>query len=125
MLTFSCEKFKIYDCSNCLDEMPYEVKLTIRLKPVFTIDEEGYNVSVYKGKVDDKILIDERRAREDFFVYGLVNQEYSAIAWQIVDGVKYNIVSGTTIKVVSQDDFCEDECYIVTDNEIDLRKKFN
>ena len=124
ILAFSCEKLEIYDCSNCLDSIPAEPTLYIKLRSALG-NEPSYHVRVYKGKIEDNILIDERVTCCDFNIYGLINQEYSAIATQFADGIKYNIVSGTTIKVVSQDDFCEDVCYIVTDNEIDLRKKYN
>ncbi len=124
LLIFSCEKMKIYNCDNCLDEMPYEVKLKIRLIPIFSFSEEGYYVRVYKGKIEDNILIDERTAWKEFDIYGLVNQEYSAISTQTVDGIEYNIVSSTTIKVESRDDYCEEVCYIVINDNIDLRKRF-
>lgn len=124
LLVFSCEKLKIYDCNNCLDSIPYEVRLNIRLITLIG-DDPSYLVRVYKGKIEDNILIDERTTRNEFHIFGFINQEYSAIATQVYNGIEYNIVSGTTIKVVSQDDYCEDVCYIVTDNEIDLRKRFN
>lgn len=101
--------------------MPYEVKLKIRLIPIY---DEGYYVRVYKGKIEDNILIDERNAWEGFYVNALVNQEYSAIATQISDNKEYNIVSSTTIKIESREDYCEEVCYIVTYDNIDLRIRY-
>ncbi len=103
--------------------MPYEVSITIRLTPL-PPDVPDYQVRIYKGKIDDNILLDEFTAWEEFNIYGLVNQEYSAIATQIIDGQEYNIVGSTTIKVESQDDYCEEVCYIVTNDNIDLRRKY-
>jgi hypothetical protein len=104
--------------------MPGEVKLNIRLNAAIG-DEPGYHIRIYKGKIEDNILIDERISWSDFHIYGFVNQEYSAIATQVVNGVEFNIVSSTTPKVVSQDDYCEEVCYIITNNNIDLRKRYN
>jgi len=122
-ISISCEDLGIYDCDDCLDYEPYDTDIEIRLTPVIG-QGESYHVKVYKGRIEDNILIDERYAWDSYEIYGKISQEYSAIATCIRNGVQYNAVNGTIPRVISKDDFCESVCFIVKDEEIDLRLRY-
>lgn len=122
-VTISCEEMGIYNCNDCLETEPNEAYIEINLTPVLG-DESYYQVRVYKGKIEDNILIDESRTGSSYQILGRINQEYSAIATRILDGVEYNAVNGTIPKVTSKDDYCETVCFIVTDDVIDLRIRY-
>jgi len=123
VVCMSCEEFRLFDCSNCLDTRPLEVFIDVRLKPGFETGE-SYHVQVFRGKIEDNIIIRDRIVSESFNFRGIPDQEYSAVATVILDGVEYNITDSARPELVDRSDYCESTCYMVKNKEIDLRIKY-
>jgi hypothetical protein len=122
MLISSCEEY-ISDCDDCVEILPAQALLSIRVNNSSS-SQSSYYVTVYRGKIEDNIIVDERETRWTYSIYVDINQEYSAVSTVILDNIEYTAVSSTTVKVIVTDDYCNKICYIITDNEIDLRLKY-
>lgn len=124
IICMSCEEMRLYDCSNCLETEPVEAFIDIRLTQYPPDQQEQFTVRIYRGKVENSILIDELIVNDSFRVRGIINQEYSAVAVYERDNREYVIINSATPRLVDRSDYCERACYMVKDTEIDLRLKY-
>lgn len=122
MLSSSCEEY-ISNCDDCVEIMPSSALLSVKVNNS-SGEQPSYNVTVYRGKIEDNIIIEERVTRWTFSFYVDINQEYSAVSTCFKNDVEYTAISSTTVRLKVTDEYCEKTCYIITDDEIDLRIKY-
>ena len=110
MIISSCEEY-ISDCDDCVEILPAQALLSLRVKN-HSSSQSSYYVTVYRGKIEDNIIVDERETRWTYSIYVDINQEYSAVSTVILDNIEYTAVSSTTVKVIVTDDYCNKTCLI-------------
>jgi len=113
------------DCDECYSDKPGNADLVIDLTINYKYPEVP--VIVYKGDVEDNdiFLIDTAFA-SPYYVYVPVDGKYSVKAEYRTDNQVIFAVDGTNLKVLSVTDACDTKCFIVENEEMDVRlgKKF-
>jgi hypothetical protein len=118
----SCEVFPKVKCSECTSLEPDSADL----KMLFTINAENPKVPlvVYKGKVEEgNVEWTDTTNNETLYLYVQMNQFYSVVAKYKSGTHTIYAVDGDKIRTVNETDNCNQECYIVTNNELDIRLK--
>jgi len=123
IFAMSCEgtEFSV-KCSDCTKDEPYVTMLKCKIIPD---SYEGTLVQIWEGKLEDSILVASKR------VFGLtfetavaLNRYYTITATYIVDNKTYVAVNSATPKVGRADNKCDEACYFVYGNEVNLRLKY-
>ena len=118
----SCNFIPNVKCSDCNSNKPDSADI----KMVFTINSENPIVPlvVYKGKVEDSIVewIDTTKS-ETLYLYVQLDQYYSVVAKYKSGSRTIYAVDGCKITARNEADACNEECYIVVNNELDVRLK--
>jgi len=120
VVLFSCEKMGLFvDCTRCEADEPIEAQISLR---VSTDYGEAY-VNIYQGYLEDSILVRSLRTSSETTFYLPVNKNYTFAARYIIAGNVYFAINSITPRVRYVKDQCDDPCYYVYDNEVDLRLK--
>ena len=122
IICFSCEnKGWIVNCPDCFTTKPEKVDLKIKVDAGKT----QVSIKVYEGKLEDSILIDSRNEWFDFiYPNASFDVEYTVTATYIIDGKTYVAVSSATPRVTYKENECEEPCYYIYDNILNLRLKY-
>jgi hypothetical protein len=126
IIAFSCDKLKQnVNCDDCTSAEPSETNLQITLDDKTEISNSTV-VQVYEGLLEDNILHGTYYANgPDLWVIVFVNKKYTVTAKYIYrDGAVFVTVNSATPRVKYVPDQCQDPCYIVYDNDVDLRLKY-
>jgi len=116
----ACEDLYIVDCDDCELIEPTTCQLNIDLRA----DGNVYDVTIYKGKIEDGlILLNTARTTSFSYTVGL-NSEYTVTATVAVNGAVYTAVDATRPRVDVITDECEDTCYWIVHNNINLKFKY-
>lgn len=118
----SCDLFPKINCKDCQVLEPDSADL----KMLFTINYENPRVplTVYKGKVEDgNVEWVDTTNNETMYLYVKMNQFYSVEAKYKSGAKTIYAIDGDKITVTNQMDYCNQDCYIVTNNELDVRLK--
>ncbi|MBA7630182.1 hypothetical protein ES703_37696 [subsurface metagenome] len=111
------------DCDECYTIKPDSVDLVIN----WTKNNEYPEIPVllYKGKVDVGEFIDT------FFCFGVpayiwvkANEEYSVRAIYASDDRTVMVVDGTNQKLKRVSDYCDEPCWVVTQENLYLELKY-
>jgi hypothetical protein len=122
VLFFSCEKpgAGIIYCSECLSEEPLnaEIKINLEYYPATT-------VRIYEGNLEDSVLY-ETISTDAIHLYRTLplNRTYTFTASYFVRTNRYIVVNSLTPHVIYDEDYCEEPCYYVYNNEVDLLLKY-
>lgn len=123
-IVFSCEKF--YDfpgCSDCKEEEPDRAQLSFKFEPSYGV---FVDLKVYEGDISDSILLATTRLsiqQPNYKINVALNKKYSATGTYEINKKKYIVVAGTTIRVAYEKQRCNDPCYYIYNDMIDLRLK--
>lgn len=121
VLLFSCEKPVIIKCSECNTSEPLNAKLLMKL-------DEEYNVEVniYEGNIEDSLLYKSIYIyqSEQFYEYVPLNRKYTVTATYMTDGIRYIAVNSVMPRVLLDEEICEEPCWYVYNNKVDLRLKY-
>jgi len=123
MANSSCEELYLIDCSECYTVEPIEGSVEIK---VYSNNHEGlYLINIYRGKLEDGIIIESfyERAFNTSTILPL-NTEYTFTSTIEIDGITYTAVDSTVPKTYRAKETCDEICYIVVDNTVDLRLKY-
>lgn len=125
VIPFGCEDMEVFivDCDECSAFKPEYADLTIK----FTINEENPYVKyiLYEGNFDtgDTILIDTTFITK--VVWNLnVNKYYSVKAEYSSGARTIFAVDGNELRTKKDRSSCDEECYIILGNELDVRLKY-
>lgn len=121
----SCEKrFMIVDCSDCTTDQPTTTNIHLKLEP----EVNNYAlVKVYRGALDDSILIDSFTTDSEEYSYAAeINTRYTFTAEYFSQTGEIIIAVNTAYpRVRYEKQQCENPCYYVYDNKVNLRVKYH
>jgi hypothetical protein len=122
VLLFSCEEIKtaVINCSKCTTEEPESAEVELKLNP------DGYNnilVTIYEGNVEDSIKrISFWTSNNSTSCTLPLNKKFSFVArYYSSDRNYYYCINSTTVHVKYIEDQCDDPCYVIYDNIVNLR----
>lgn len=124
-IVFSCESMPIINCSDCLDSEPLKAEVKVNL------DDRVYTnatLVIYEGDIEDNIVFGtfSYNDRHDITITVPLNKRYTFAAtykYQFVNGT-YTAVDTAFPRVRYDESQCENPCYYVYDNKVDLRIKY-
>ena len=118
----SCDLFPRVKCSDCYPVEPDSADFKI----LFTINGENPRVPMvlYRGKAEDKVIdwIDTSN-NEALYLRVKTGVYYSVVANYKAGSKIIYAVDGDKIDIQNESDYCNQTCYIVTNNELDIRLK--
>jgi hypothetical protein len=122
---FSCEKFNDFPgCSKCKAEEPTRAQLRFNFESSWGVP---MYLKVYEGDLSDSILIATHIYSTylpfEYKINVALNKKYSATGTYEINKQKYIVVGATKIGVVYEKERCDDPCYYVYNDIIDLRLK--
>ena len=116
----ACEDLYIVNCDDCELIEPTTCELNINLRADGTV----HYITIYKGKIEDGLILFTTSRTSSFnYTVGL-NSEYTVTAKVIRDNAVYTAVDATRPRVDVITDECEDTCYWIVHNNINLRFKY-
>ena len=124
VLLFSCEDIAtlVVDCSKCKADEPSEAEIDIRLSDSYS----PIAINIYEGNLEDSILYRSFTTIGKSTTYSLpLNKKFTFTAkYYKVSGEYYYAVNSTTAHVKYIKDQCDNACYFVYDNTVNLRLKY-
>ena len=122
-LLTSCEDLYMVDCSECTFTEPTSCLLRIELGETYNRGVP-YEITIYRGTIEDGIVIFNQNIYTNFTYTVSINSEYTVTASVEENGKEYVAVDATTPRTRRIEDVCEETCYIVVDNTVDLEIKY-
>jgi len=126
LLLFSCEDGYITDCEECYSD-DYRVVLKIKFRTPEYIPVNPV-VTLYEGNVSDSIIIGKSYISEphSYIEYdAILYKDYSAMLVFYKDGRKYVTTAAACPQVKYDETTCEEPCYYLYDNILDLRLRYD
>jgi hypothetical protein len=119
---FSCKQTGLLvDCSECVSQEPIEAELRVQLSTQYGITY----VDVYQGYLEDSVLFSSVNSYSAIINITVpINKKYTLTAKYLSTGSVYIAVNSVTPRVKYAKDQCDDPCYYIYDNEVDLRLKY-
>jgi hypothetical protein len=119
---FSCEKTGLFvDCSECQSQEPIAVNLTILLSTQYGLTY----VDVYQGYLEDSVLFSSVTSNSaEINMIVPINKKYTLTAKYLSTGSVYVAVNSVTPRVKYAKNQCNDPCYYIYDDKVDLRLKY-
>jgi hypothetical protein len=111
------------DCNECYTIKPDSVDLIIN----WTKNEDYPEIPVvlFKGKVDKGEWIDTFFCFEDpAYIWVKANEEYAAKAIYEKSDRTVIVVDGTETKLKRVSEACDESCWVITDEILELKLKF-
>ncbi|MDX9946812.1 MAG: hypothetical protein RBS38_05560 [Bacteroidales bacterium] len=119
---FSCEEQGwIADCGDCTSNEPASDYLLIK----FSENNPAATINVYEGELEDGVLLNSANPPSDIYQINVrLNKKYTVTARYEKNGKTYTAVDSAIPRTKFTETQCEDACWFVYDNEIDLRLKY-
>jgi hypothetical protein len=120
---FSCEKPILIKCADCLQEEPKNANLVIKL------DTENPTVTtivkIYEGFLEDSVLYRSyETSGEETTTSVTLNKLYTVTATYYIPYHFYVAVDAATPRVGYNKSQCDNPCYYIYDNTVNLRIKY-
>lgn len=109
-------------CDDCTAEDPIEATVTIKLSENLNLIK--IEVKVYEGDLDDDILFYTGNGFNNLKLKLPINKKFTFVAIYSMQKGVYNVVDSTTPKVRFEKDQCEDPCYYIYDNTVNLELRY-
>jgi hypothetical protein len=127
-LLLSCDK-KLFNvnCDDCLSKEPAEVKLIITSDSYKDGMYREPEIRVYEGNIEDSILVNSKIAPDNpTYISVYINKKYTVTATYYYFHSKSYIVVDTVIpRVDYESDKCDNPCYFVKNNKVNLTLKYS
>jgi hypothetical protein len=123
VLMFSCEQLQTltFKCTECTTDAPVDVYLTIKLEE-FDYETE---VKIYEGNLEDSILFDSYSTNlKESYRTVPINKNYTVTARYYYQGSYYVAVNTVSPHIQYEPKLCDNPCYIVYNNVVNLRLKY-
>lgn len=127
MLLFSCEEGSLTDCGECYSGSDYNVDLNIVFRNPERVPVNPV-VTLYEGNISDSIIISRTRIIDPYsymYHHAILYKDYSATLEFTYDGRKFITTASACPKVRYDETTCEEPCYYVYDNILDLRLRYD
>jgi len=118
-LLTSCEELFTVDCNECEYTEPKTCRLNIELGESLNT-RDPYELTIYRGTIEDGVVIYNEIVYNSFSYTVSINSEYTVTASVEKNGKQYTAVDATTPRTRLIEDVCEETCYLVVDNSVDL-----
>ena len=122
-LLFSCETPLYVNCEECFAEYPLDCTVDILLGADYG-DQQKYELAIYLGKMEDGVLIESFEAYYNTNFTALINNEYTIVATTILNDREYRAVNSVKPKAQLIEGVCEEDCYIIKNNSVNLKLKY-
>jgi len=121
---YSCEDSTLFvDCNKCYESV--SEKMSVELK--VTIDGENNFVPItfYHGDIDNgEIILQDTAYNATYYTKEVeIGERYSAIAKYSLSGRIIHAVDGRELKKKKDNNSCDNPCYIIQGDVLDLRLK--
>jgi hypothetical protein len=126
LIVLSCDEHGlIINCSDCSSDEPKTATIEIKLDR-FKTSSYSATVKIYKGNIEDSILIVTFQATEISLKYSVtINEKYTFTATYTTSyGENYIAVDSAYPRVRYETDQCDEPCYFVYDKAVNLRIKY-
>lgn len=120
----SCsDKIVIVVCTDCTPDEPVKTDVIIKLEPG---SWSMVKLSVFLGNIEDSVMIDSFYTGNDVENYScFVNTKYKFRAEYFSPSTKkINVVDSAYPRVKYEADQCDNPCYYVYDNKINLKVRY-
>lgn len=127
MLVFSCEDSFVTDCGKCYSGSDYSVVLSIVFRNPDRVPVDPV-LTLYEGDISDSIIISRTRIEDPYsYMYhqAILYKDYSATLEFIYGGRKYVTTASACPKVRYDETTCDEPCYYVYDNILDMRLRYD
>jgi hypothetical protein len=127
LLLFSCEEGYLTNCDECYTNNDNNVVLKIRYRNEHYVPINPV-VTLYDGNISDSVIIEKFRITDPYSYidyYAILYKDYSAMLEYTYDGKKYAVVASACPKVRHDETTCEESCWYVYDNILDLRLRYD
>ncbi|MDR2886408.1 MAG: hypothetical protein LBV26_00135 [Bacteroidales bacterium] len=124
MLVMSCEDTGLStDCSECMSYEPVTARIEVQIDAG---NEHGTLVQFWEGKLEDGIMIDSVRyfSTAVFEKELPLNRLYTITATYVIDGKTYTAVDSATPKTKYDKNSCDEPCYNIYGNTVNLKLKY-
>ncbi len=119
----ACEEIYIVDCDKC--ELIEPITCTLRIELGAVLGSNSlYDVTIYRGKIEDGVVIYNVTSHTSLNYTVGFNSEYTVTASVVINGKEYIAVDATRPKVDVITDACEETCYWVVNNTVNLKIKY-
>ena len=127
VMLFSCEDGGITDCDACDPGGISQPQLTIYIRNSEYVPANPL-VTIYEGAIEDSIVLKRMSVNEgySYITYDAVlYKDYTATLEFFLNSVKYVAIGAACPKVRYDESTCEEPCYYLYDNIIDLRLRYH
>ena len=125
LVLLSCdEKFVIVDCSDCQEEEPVDVTVTVAID---NRENSETTINVYEGSIEDNILIKSFYSNSNEAQIRLtVNRRYTftAVYRSLRNSNTTVVVNSVYPRVRYETSQCPNPCYYVYDTNVRLKLKY-
>lgn len=124
VFSFSCEKQPfLVKCNECTKDEPLKAQLKMKLDK--SPDGKSIVINVYSGNLEDNILYGTiSTLAEETSLTVTLNKKYTVTATYYIDSISYIAVDSATPRVSYNKDQCNDPCYYIYDNDVNLKLKY-
>lgn len=126
-LLLSCEENIVKDCRDCYPGRIETASLIIKYGSTDYIPVNP-KLTLYEGAVEDGIILAEYSIDDHFLSFSydaLLYKDYTATLEFTLDGRKYITTAGACPQLGYDDTSCEEPCWFVYNNTLDLRLRYN
>jgi hypothetical protein len=124
VLLFSCEEIQplIINCSKCKNDEPVNAEIEIKLSTF----NSPTHIKIYEGNLEDSILYSSLSTYESSATIALpLNKKFTFTArYYQAGGNYYYAVNSTIAHVKYTEDQCDNPCYYIYDNTVNLKLKY-
>jgi hypothetical protein len=127
LMLFSCEEGGITDCDTCDPDGIYQPQLTIYIRNSEYVPANPL-VTIYEGAIEDSIVLRRMSVNESYsyITYDAVlYKDYTATLEFFLNSVRYMAIGAACPKVRYDESSCDEPCYYLYDNIIDLRLRYH
>jgi len=124
VFSFSCEEQPFFvKCDECTTEEPLKAQLKIKLDK--SLSGVPTVINVYTGNLEDNVLYSTiTTSADETSITVTLNKKYTFTATYNIDSITYIAVDSATPRVSYNKDQCNDPCYYIYDNDVNLRLKY-
>lgn len=121
---FSCENMPIINCSDCLQTEPANADITLNLD----VNAISAEITVYEGDIEDNIIFSSfNHSGSETTVNVTLNKKYTFTALYRYQNTRstYTAVDSALPRVKYDESQCDNPCYFIYDNKVNLRIKYH
>lgn len=125
-LPYSCEdSIILVDCNECYSLKEVSNGYSIEIKVTIDSENKAVPITLYRGDIDNGEIISEEIAYSSTYFTELLEfgNHYSAIAKYFHKGRTIFTVDGKMLKKKYEKSSCDNPCYIIQGDVLDLRLK--